>query len=324
MKLAALPHRCGLLLIACLVSLAPPGSHAQQADPSPITSSQKAFSSPDEAMKGLLKAVEEKDRQELGRIFGPGIRRLLAGDAVQEDAELDTFRQRSSERAELQKENDAKYWIAIGPDQWPFPIPIVKASETSWRFDTAAGIDELLVRRIGSNELETILTCRAYALAQWEYLNHGPWENDQVRKFAQKFISSPGRRDGLYWPTAEGEDPSPLGPLIGAARAEGYGSKGAPRGMEPSPYHGYQFRILKAQGPSAAGGRYRYIINGHMIGGFALVAYPSVYGQSGVMTFIVNQQGRVYQKDLGPDTQAMAKAMVEYNPDAGWRLVLDR
>ena len=168
-----------------------------------------------------------------------------------------------------------------------------------------------------------MLTCKVYAVAQWEYFLEGDWDNDLVHEFAQKFASSPGQKDGLYWPTREGEDPSPLGPLVASARTEGYRAKDATGMIRKIPYHGYYFKILTAQGLSAPGGKFGYIINGNMIPGFALIAYPSAYGTSGVSSFIVNQQGRVYEKNLGSQTEAIVNAMTEYNPDKTWKPVID-
>jgi len=193
----------------------------------------------------------------------------------------------------------------------------------------------LLNRRVGENEFSAIATCRAYAVAQWEYYTDGDWDHDSVAEYAQKLISTPGNHNGLYWETAEDATPSPLGKLVAAARAEGYGPKaetpdkagkgGASKDEnvddERAPYHGYYFKILTRQGVHAPGGKYSYIINGNMIAGYAMVAYPAKYGNSGVMTFVINQQGRVYQKDLGPHTEKLASAMTEYNPDITWKAV---
>jgi hypothetical protein len=189
-----------------------------------------------------------------------------------------------------------------------------------------------LNRRIGENELSAIATCRAYVLAQWEYFTEGDHDNDGVAEYAEHFSSAPGQKDGLYWETAQGEKPSPMGSLVAAARLEGYTNTGKGRQAEAAkekdkaphqrtPYHGYYFRILKSQGPHAPGGKYSYIINGNMIAGYALIAYPDKWGSSGVMTFIVNQQGRVYQKNLGADTAKIAAAIKDYDPDSTWKLV---
>lgn len=282
---------------------------------------QTLFTSPEEAMKTLADAAKAKDRAALGEIFGPtSLQQLLSGDTVQDDREMDQFAAAVEKSAKLERVNDAKFTLTIGERNWPFPIPIVK-QESQWRFDTRAGADEILNRRIGENELSTILTVRAYVLAQWQYFTEADADKNGVAEYAQKFISSPGKRDGLYWDTADGERPSPLGSLVAAARAEGYGRKNDSSAPKRAPYHGYYFKILTRQGAYAPGGKYSYIINGNMIAGHALVAYPDKWGSSGVMTFIVNQQGRVYQKNLGPKTAEIAGAMTEYNPDPSWKLV---
>jgi Protein of unknown function (DUF2950) len=281
----------------------------------------QTYSSPEDAMKDLLAAAQSKDRAALSRIFGPDGRRLLSGDSVQEARELESFALRSREKAEVVKDSETQYSLEIGNEGWPFPVPLVKSGE-QWAFDTEKGVDELLKRRIGRNELASILVCAAYAVAQWDYFLDDDWNNDGVQEFAQKFISSIGKKDGLYWPTGSGEDPSPLGPLVGYARAEGYSARRDAAGnVNSTPYHGYYLKVLKAQGPNAAGGQYNYMINGRMIAGFALVAYPATYGSSGVMTFIVNQQGRVYQKNLGPSTAKIAMALTAFNPDSTWEAV---
>lgn len=273
----------------------------------------ETFQSPDDAVKGLVTAARAKDQAALDRILAPNAPQLRSGDSVQEAEEMARFAERAGEKTELTKVDDTRYTLELGNERWPFPVPIVKRGER-WVFDINEGIKELLARRIGRNELATMLVCATYAVAQWDYFLNGDWNNDGVQEFAQKLVSSPGQKDGLYWPTAATEDPSPLGPLAAYAHAEGYGRS------KTEPFHGYQFKVLKAQGPGTPGGRYSYVINGRMIAGFALVAYPATYGSSGVMTFIVNQQGKVYQKNLGPDTQRIAQAMTVYNPDNSWEL----
>ncbi len=291
-------------------------------------------------MQDLVTAVKAKDRAALATIFGPDHEQLVSGDEVEDTNELNDFAEAVTESAQLQKVSDSKYTVVVGNNNFPVPIPIVQ-KDGKWFFDTKTGLDEILNRRIGEDELYAINTCRAYAIAQWEYFSEGDWDHDGVAEYAQKFISSPGQHDGLYWETAEGETPSPLGKLVAEARAEGYGPK--PRGSsapanaaEPvsesvsgaeapahprHPHHGYYFKILKAQGPHAPGGKYRYVINGNMIAGYALIAYPDKWGNSGMMTFIINQQGRVYQKNLGPDTAKIAASVTEYDPDPSWELV---
>ncbi len=282
---------------------------------------QLLFTTPEQAMKTLVEAAKAKNRAALGEIFGSSsLQQLLSGDPVQDNHEMDQFAAAVEKSAKLERVNDATFTLTIGEHNWPFPIPIIK-EENRWRFDTRAGVEEILNRRIGENELSAILTCRAYVLAQWQYFTEAEENNDGVAEYARKFISSPGKKDGLYWETAEGEKPSPLGSLVAAARAEGYGKKNDSSTPKHSPYHGYYFKILTRQGAYAPGGKYNYIINGNMIGGHALVAFPDKWGSSGVMTFIVNQQGRVYQKNLGPKTAQIANAMTEYNPDPSWKLV---
>ena len=293
-------------------------------------SKQSLFASPEDAKQALVDAAKAKDRAGLEEIFGPDNDKLLSGDPVQDNRELDQFVAALDQSAKLQPSASGdKVTLTVGADNWPFPIPIVKQGD-KWRFDTAAGTEEILNRRIGENELSAIATCRAYVLAQWEYFTEGDHDNDGVAEYAQHFASSPGQKDGLYWETVESEKPSPMGALVSAARKEGYTNTGKTRVAattekdvphQRNPYHGYYFKILKKQGPHAPGGKYDYIINGNMIAGYALIAYPDKWGSSGVMTFIVNQQGRVYQKNLGADTAKVAPEIKEYDPDSTWKLV---
>jgi hypothetical protein len=303
---------------------APPVAPAPLVVPTPAPPPPTLFPTPEAAMQALAAAGLAKDQVALAELFGSSTEDLLSGDPVEDAKDLEEFHAGVQESTELRKDDDSKYTVLVGKDKFPFPLPIVRR-DTQWLFDTKAGLEELFNRRIGEDELSAIATCRAYALAQWEYFTEGDHDNDGVAEYAQRFISSPGQRDGLYWETAEGEKPSPFGKLVSDARAEGYplGKRGprlpgTPRGL---PYHGYRFRILKAQGPHAPGGRYNYVINGNMIAGYALVAYPDKWGASGVMTFIVNQQGRVYQKNLGSGGGAIAAVITEYDPDPSWRLV---
>lgn len=296
-----------------------PAVHAQ-ASPSP----QPTFSTPHAALLALVNAVKTENPRTVSALFGPDGKHLLSGDRVQDEAQLKRFASNIDASAVLQKEG-AGYTILVGQNHWPFPIPLAERNGR-WQFDTQAGLQEILDRRVGQDELAAIATCRAYAVAQWEFYTDSGADTQGLAVYARKFFSSPGHHDGLYWETAEGETPSPLGSLVADARAEGYGPRnrpvradGAPR--RPRPFHGYYFKILTAQGPSAPGGKFSYIINGNMIAGFALVAYPAKWGDSGVMTFIISQQGRVYQKNLGADTAKIASAMTEYNPDPTWQLV---
>jgi len=285
-------------------------------------SKQESFATPEEAVEALAHAAAAKDQAALTAIFGPDRAKLLTGDPVADNNALERFGANLAKSHKLNKVSDTKYTLLVGPDSWPSPIPIVK-SGNQWRFDTAAGLNEILNRHIGEDELSAIMTCRAYVLAQWEYYTQATGTSlDGLAVYAQRFISTPGKRDGLYWETPPGATPSPLGSLVAQARAEGYPAgearaKGAPRRS----YHGYYFKILKRQGPHAPGGRFSYVINGNMIAGYALIAYPDKWGSSGIMTFIVNQQGRVYQKNLGPKTAEIAAAIAEYDPDPSWKLV---
>ncbi len=315
-----------LILATCLIA-GVPNTHAQ-------TPAQSTFASADDALQALVSAAKQKDRAALAELFGPDYDKLLTGDEVEDNKDLDEFSTAASESAQLQKVNDSKFVVTVGKDNWPTPIPIVQ-NDGKWLFDTKAGLEEALNRKIGENELSAIVTCRAYAVAQWEYYTEGDWDHDSVAEYAQRLYSTPGKHDGLYWETSEDDKPSPLGKLVAAARAEGYGPKtetpdavgkgGAKEkeavSEERAPYHGYYFKILTRQGPAAPGGKYGYVINGNMIAGYALLAYPDKWGSSGVISFIVNQQGRVYQKNLGPNTAKVAAAMMEYNPEPSWKLV---
>jgi hypothetical protein len=288
---------------------------------------QKEFASPEEAVQALVSAAQAKDQQAMMAIFGPEREKLLTGDAVADGNALARFGANLGKAAQLDKVSDVKYTLLVGENKFPFPIPLVKEAG-GWRFDTPAGLDEIVNRRIGRNELTAIGTCRAYVVAQWEYFTQplDTMENG-LAVYAQHLVSKSGTHDGLYWDTPEGAPPSPLGKLIEDARAQGYtpGRKAPGEAAhQRTPYHGYYLRILKAQGPHAPGGKFSYIINGNMIAGYALVAYPSKWGSTGVMTFIVNQQGRVYQKNLGPNTAQIVRAMTEYDPDPTWKLVEDQ
>jgi hypothetical protein len=211
--------------------------------------------------------------------------------------------------------------LEVGTNAWPFPVPIVKRNGR-WFFDTEAGKDEILNRHIGKNELATLESVRTCVEAQREYASKDR-DGDEVLEYAQRFSSTPGTKDGLYWPPDLDGEISPLGPLVARAHNQGYLAKSREQGAAPEPFHGYFFKILTRQGKQAPGGKYDYIINGNMLGGFAFVAWPLEYGETGVMTFIVNQQGRVYQKDLGPRTAKTAGAMKEYEPDKTWSLSPD-
>ncbi len=283
-----------------------------------LAADEQQFPTPEAAVNALQTAAQNRDTNALHAIFGAGARELVSADAVQATQEFDRFVARLAEKTELVQRPDGTSILQLGADGWPFPIPLVH-SDAGWRFDTQAGRQEVLNRRIGRNELGAMAVCRAYVDAQREYACEDR-NGDEVLEYAQRLRSTPGTHDGLYWPLRAGEGQSPLGPLVASARVEGYRRQARILTDQPSPYHGYYFKILTRQGKAAPGGKYDYIINGHMIAGFALVAWPAEWGNSGVMTFIVNQQGKIYQKNLGPKTDTLAKALTHYDPDPSWTL----
>ena len=276
---------------------------------------QKQFATPEEAVNAFIAALKSNDEKTLLAIFGPEAKALTSsGDPVGDAQRRATFIADFDRKNRLAPEG-AGMVLSVGEKDWPFPIPLVQTGGR-WMFDTKAGKEEILNRRVGENESDTVQTLLAIVDAQREYAMK-PRDRDGVRKYAEKFASDPGRQNGLFWKTAPGEEQSPLGPLAAEAFAEGYrkGQKG------PVPYHGYYFRILKKQGKHAPGGAFDYVAQKRMIGGFAVVAYPAVYGSSGVMTFIVNHDGVVYQKNLGRETAKAATAMAAFDPDASWKKV---
>ncbi len=274
---------------------------------------QKSFASGEEAVKAAVAAARNNNDKELVAIFGPGSQELISsGDAVADKQRRARFLKAYDEKNSLIKEGDNTI-VVIGNNNWPFPIPLVKKGE-GWVFDTAKGKEEILNRRIGENELYTIQVCLAIVDAQREY-GMKDREGDGLLKYAQKFVSDPGKKNGLYWEGKGGQELSPLGPIMARARREGYKKQ---ESGGPPPYHGYYYKILTAQGKDAPGGAYSYLVKGKMIGGFAVVAYPARYGNSGVMTFIINHNGKVFQKNLGKDTSAIAAAIKEYNADSTW------
>jgi hypothetical protein len=252
----------------------------------------------------------------LNVIFGPEAKDLISPDAVQATEAFNTFVQRLTEKVQLITNSDSNVTLEIGADAWPFPIPL-RQTDGQWYFDTAAGRDEVLARRVGRDELGAINVCSAYVDAQREYASQDRL-GDGVLAYAQFLHSTPGTHDGLFWPAKPDEDLSPLGPLVAQARVEGYHRTARMINDEQAPYHGYYFKILTRQGKHAPGGKYDYVINGRMIAGFALVAWPAEWGNTGVMTFIVNQQGKIYQKNLGPKTAKIAGGITTYDPDASW------
>jgi len=276
----------------------------------------QAFTTPQAAVSALTVALNSHDSSQLMQIFGPGGEELQNPDRVQATNEMDVFAKALNTTNQLVRDSGKKYELEVGTDAWPFPVPIVE-KDGQWYFDTDEGKEELLNRRVGRNELDVLKSMRAYVDAQREYASQDR-NGDSVLEYAQRISSSPGKKDGLYWSMDLDGSMSPLGPLVAEAQTEGYQARVNGQETSHTPFHGYYFKILKRQGSSAPGGSYNYVINGHMIAGFGLIAWPADYGNSGVMTFIVNQQGRVYQRDLGKNTSTIAPAMNEYNPGAGW------
>ncbi len=279
---------------------------------------QRLFATPDEAVKALQVAAEAKDQAALCAIFGPECRELLTGDKVQDANNARRFAAAMAQSCQPVKDGEDKITLEVGTNNWPMPIPLVKA-DGQWHFDTAAGKEEIINRHIGKDELHAISVCRAYVTAQRQYADANP-KVGGGGKYAQKFKSTPGMKDGLYWPTAATEPASPFGPLVAEAHAQGYGNQ---KGAGPHPFHGYYFRILTGQGEAAPGGKMDYLSEGVLTGGFALVAYPEHWDQSGIMTFIVNQDGKVYERNFDEKTSQIGGEMKEYNPGSEWTLVKD-
>jgi hypothetical protein len=278
---------------------------------------QETFKTPDAAADALASAARNNDRAAILNVLGrEGVDIASSGDPVADSAIRTKFVATYDAKHQVKMDGDAKATLIIGSDDFPFPIPLIRKAD-GWQFDTAAGRQEILARRIGRNELDAIQSSLAYVDAQDEYADKdrtgaGPGV------YAQRIISEAGKKNGLYWPSAASGDESPLGELVADATKQGYRT-----GEGRTPYHGYYFKILTKQGPDAHGGALDYVVNGKMIGGFALVAYPAEYRNSGVMTFIVNHEGVVFQKDLGPHTAELAERMTAFNPDSSWTKVTD-
>jgi hypothetical protein len=277
----------------------------------------KTFATPEEAAASFVTAVKARDPGALRDIFGPQVEEIENPDRVQATNEFLAFAKAVNEGSRLTPKSETNFEIEVGTNSWPFPIPLVKR-DTQWLFDIPAGEEELSNRRIGRNELGVLEVMRAYVDAQREYASRNR-DGGEVLKYAQRLASTPGKRDGLYWPPEFDGEISPLGPFVAEAQAEGYLGDNPVDKHSPQPFHGYLFKILTRQGKHAPGGQYDYVINGNMIGGFAMVAWPVEYGESGIMTFIVNQQGRVYEKDLGAKTAKIASKMTAYDPDSSWQ-----
>ena len=329
--------RKNTVCLALLMTLLAWGTGAKAAD-----KGVRLYDTPEAAVQALISAVKANDAKELLAILGPKAAPLVeSGDARADEAERANFiaayekkhdlvanaPEQSGEKkptdpqgekaGKTKVEASESRILEVGSDGWPFPIPLVREAKSGrWFFDTGAGLQELLNRRIGNNELSALQVCLAYVDAQNDYYRLNP-EKSPVPHFAQKIVSSPGKHDGLYWPAKEGEAQSPLGALIAAAESKGGAAKTPPGGA----YHGYRYRILTAQGKNASHGAYNYIENGLMFGGFALLAYPETYGVTGVMSFMVNQDGVVFEKNLGKNTESLAKATTLFDPDSSWAKV---
>ena len=298
------------LLTACNKSGSPQPESAKAA--------QKSFASPADAGSAFLEAAKSGDQNALLAIFGPDAKGVLfSGDAVKDKDALQDFVASYNQMHRWRELKAGGEMLYIGADNFPFPIPLGKNSSGQWSFDTAAGKDEILARRIGKGELTAIAASRASSNAQQQYFSQ-PRGGDKVKQYAQRFVSDEGKQNGLYWSVPEGQPPSPLGPLGDFAKAVGYTSAGS----KPQPFNGYYYRILTRQGDKAKGGAMDYIVNGNMTRGFAILAYPAEYRDSGIMTFLVGKDGTIYQKDLGETTVTLALAMTDYNPGDDWKPVV--
>jgi hypothetical protein len=280
------------------------------------SASQRSFPSPDAAVSALVAADKADDTKSLSSILGPDSDQILSsGDPVADKNAREDFSRRYQEMHRLAYDDQGRVILYIGAGNWPVPIPLVK-KDSSWVFDTAAGKEELLFRRIGRNELFSIKVLEDLVDAQSEYASAA--HDGAESQFAQKILSDPGKHNGLYWETTEGQPESPIGPLVARAIAEGYKKES---GGNPIPFHGYYYKVLQRQGKNAPGGAKKYLVDGKMTNGFAFLAYPAEYRASGVTTFMINQDGVIVQKDLGPDTAKLASTIADYNPDKTWQEV---
>jgi hypothetical protein len=309
-----------ILSLAAIVWVVPIARAADPAAAAPSTHPgyvQSTFATPEEAAAALAEAMRSDERKQIWRVLGPGASKLIrSGDPVQDKDAREAFVAAYEKSVKFERSDD-KATLLVGPNDFPFPYPLVMKNDR-WQFDAKQGDEQVLNRRIGRNELSAISVCLAYVDAQREYAALDRNGNGLL-EYAQKLASTPGKHDGLYWKTKEGEAPSPLGPLAASAHSQGYGRAGP-----GEPYHGYFYKILTGQGKDAPGGAYDYIVKGKMIGGFGLVAYPARWGNSGVMTFVCNHDGVVYEKNLGQDTQAIASRMTLFDPDATWQKSKDQ
>ncbi len=312
----------GLATLPALAQVPPaaPQSAEQPAEAAPRRQPvpPQAFRSPEAGFAAFAEAARAHDERRMLRILGEEARRLVrSGEPAADRAAQARFAEAYAARAEILRPAPNRAVLQIGPDGWPFPIPMVRRGD-AWRFDARQGMQELIDRRIGRNELDTIEVLRAVVAAQDEYART-VGRQGAFGTYARRLFSSPGQRDGLYWPTQEGEAPSPLGPLVAAASAGGYTRRGP--GEAPRPFHGYLFRLLEAQGPAAPGGAMEYEVNGKLIGGFGVIATPARWGETGVQTFIVSHAGTVYQRNLGPETARLARGITAFDPGPGWERV---
>ena len=289
-----------------------PGSNSHAAK-----MTQRTYASPDKAFDMLITAVKGGDARQLAAIFGPQGKDIFPADEEANARARDRFTKAYDEEHRLENIGTNKVVLHVGNHDWPWPVPVVKEGNR-WRFDTRAGIKEIIARRIGKNEVSAVQVCLAYVDSQLEYAREH--SVDGIGEYAQQLVSDRGKKNGLCWDSKDREKPSLLGPLVAGACKTEMKSMVRPE-IELSPYHGYYYKILKSQGKDAPGGAYNYVVDGKMISGFALVAYPAVYGSSGITTFIVNKDGIVYQKDLGESTEKIAESMDSYNPNSTWKKV---
>lgn len=302
-----------VLAFAAMFLFAAGCSKSQQGS---ANSGPQTFASPDDASTAVYRAAKSSDTSGLLAIFGPDATELIvSGDPVQDKAGRDKFAGQYEEMHRWRALTNGGEILMIGAENYPFPFSLMKNTSGRWYFDSASAKEEILARRIGGNELATVDVLNAMSDAQIEYFSH-THDGNSVYQFAQKFVSDPGKNNGLYWQAADDQPQSPLGPLAAQASADGYAG-----GTQPAPFHGYLYRMITKQGSHAQGGTKNYIVNGNMTGGFAILAYPAEYRNSGVMTFMINQDGIVYQKDLGSQTGDLAKAITEFNPDDTWKPV---
>lgn len=277
---------------------------------------EQQFDSPEAAVEALVEAAREDSTDKLLEILGPdGQDVISSGDEVADKNARKGFMAAYDKGHRFETEDDAFVVLLLGDDDWPFPIPVVKTDDGKWEFDTEAGLEEILIRRIGRNELSAIEAARGYVDAQEKYAALNP-DGGTPPAYAQRIVSTPDKKDGLFWPTKEGEEESPLSRKFVEITEEGY----EPDGIKPIPYHGYYFRILKSQGEEAEGGAQDYVVDGRMTGGFALIAFPAEYGNSGIMTFMVNRDSEVLEKDLGEDTLEIAGGIESFSPDETWEV----